>query len=90
MVELLLSVEVPNSGLVPIQISVIYGEDGNVVACDWRYAEDIPPPELELLWDNEIAEVDEGYSYDEDTDPDDPDWRPHPVDTETEDEDSDY
>jgi hypothetical protein len=79
MVEILISVEIPQSRCVPIQISLLYNEDGDVESVDWRYAErDLD--ELETIW-----EVDGEDWEDEDSD-DDPDWKPG-IDTDTDDDD---
>tara|TARA_R110000787_G_scaffold95808_2_gene198971 strand:+ start:380 stop:634 length:255 start_codon:yes stop_codon:yes gene_type:complete len=44
MVEMLVSIEVEDSNLAPIQISIIYNDDGSVNSIDWREAQ----PELEV------------------------------------------
>jgi hypothetical protein len=70
--EILLTVEVPASRNVPVQISIVYDEDGEVASCDWRHA---LPDILECM---EI-DMDDLEDYDSD---DDPDFNPHNVDTE--------
>jgi len=85
--EILLTVEMKNTNAVPIQINIVYHDDGEVASVDWRHA---LPDILECM---EI-ELD-GYDS-----ADDPDWIPHNPDTDTEpdepleydsnEEDSDY
>ena len=81
MVEFLISVQVPNTHLRPIQISILYNEDGSVESIDWR----------ESIEENEMEWADECIDYEEwpdESSDEDPSWKPG-IDTETED-DSDY
>jgi len=73
--EILLTVEVPSTHNVPVQISIIYDESGEVVSCDWRHA---LPDILECI------EIDmEDYNSD-----DDPDYQP--IDTDTDEDTLEY
>tara|TARA_R110001592_G_scaffold233118_1_gene490663 strand:- start:2067 stop:2327 length:261 start_codon:yes stop_codon:yes gene_type:complete len=71
--EILVTIDMPSTNNVPVQISIVYDDDGEVASCDWRHA---VPDIIECM----EMEMDE-YNSDED-----PDWMPHPVDTETEDD----
>ena len=51
MVEVLISIEIPNSILVPIQVSIIYNEDGSVNNIDWRHAIDEDLDELDTIYE---------------------------------------
>ena len=75
--ELLISVEIPNTNNVPVQISIVYDEDGEVSSCDWRHA----LPDIIECMELEMDSLDlDGYDS-----ANDPDWEPpHPVDTDTE------
>ena len=81
MVELLISVEVPNTHLVPIQISILYNDDGSVDSIDWRFADDAD----DYVFEDNIDDDDDWPDQDSD---EDPEWKPG-IDTETE-SDSDY
>lgn len=80
MIEFLISVQVPNTHLDPIQISILYNEDGSVNSIDWRHAVDAHA--------DDYIYPDEGLDYeewpDEDSD-EDPDYIPSETDS-----DSDY
>ena len=73
--EILLTVEVPATHNVPVQISIVYDENGEVASCDWRHA---LPDILECM---EI----ELNDYDSD---DDPDYQP--IDTDTDEDTLEY
>lgn len=73
--EILLTVEVPSTHNVPVQISIVYDENGEVASCDWRHA---LPDILECM---EI----ELNDYDSDEDPD-----YQPIDTDTDEDTLEY
>jgi len=66
MVEFLISVQVPNTHLRPIQISILYNEDGSVESIDWR--ESIEENEME--WSDQDSDEDPSYIPAIDTDSD--------------------
>lgn len=71
--EILLTVDMPTTNNVPVQISIVYDDDGSILSCDWRHA---LPDMIECM------EMDmEDYNSEED-----PDWIPHKIDTDTEDD----
>lgn len=73
--EILVTVDMPTTNNVPVQISIVYDDDGEVVSCDWRHA---LPDIIECM----EMDMDDLENYDSD---EDPDWvPPHPVDTDTE------
>jgi hypothetical protein len=88
--EILLTVDMPTTNNVPVQISIVYDDDGEVASCDWRHA----LPDIIECMELDMENLDD-YNSDED-----PDWIPHNPDTDTEDdepleydsneEDSDY
>ena len=85
MVEVLISIEIPNSILVPIQVSIIYNEDGSVNNIDWRHAIDEDLDELDTIYERSGDEW-----CDEESD-EDPSWRPGiNTDTDTDSDDDDY
>ena len=83
MVEFLISVQVPNTHLRPIQISILYNEDGSVGDIDWREA--IDSENEDYVFDDECIDYEE---WPDESSDEDPSWKPG-IDTETED-DSDY
>jgi len=62
--EILLTVELKDSHAVPIQINIVYRDDGEIASVDWRHA---LPDIMECLADDELEE------YDSD---DDEEWLP--------------
>ncbi len=87
--EVRVNIDVANTHLHPVEISIVYNDDGSVHSIDWREGimeelDDVGEPEerLETIWEKEWS--------DEDTDAD-PDYMPS-VDTcgEYSSEDSDY
>jgi len=73
--EILLTVEVKDTTAVPIQINIVYHDDGEIASVDWRHA---LPDILECI-DMELDDLD-GYNSD-----DDEDWvPPHRIPTEEE------
>ena len=58
MVEILISVQVPNTHLRPIEISILYNEDGQVESIDWREALD---SENEMEWSDQDSDEDPSY-----------------------------
>ena len=69
MVEMLVSIEVEDSNLAPIQISIIYNDDGSVHSIDWREA----IPEIEGFEERHVNFMDCEWDSD---DSGDPDWQP--------------
>ncbi len=87
--EVRVNIDVANTHLQPVEISIVYNDDGSVQSIDWREGildelDDVGEPDerLETIWEKEWS--------DEDTDID-PDYMP-PVDTcgEYSSDDSDY
>lgn len=64
--EILLSVEIKDSIAIPIQINIVYDNDGEIESVDWRHAlPDIIQIDLENL-ENYNSDSDEDYVPDYD------------------------